>query len=232
MTNKIELAVFDIAGTTLKDNGEIVAAFQAAFLHYGYNVPAEKVNLLMGYKKPEAIELILQEVEMNPGKITQPFIHEIHDKFTGVMKEHYSTTETLLPLPHAIQTFSYLKQRNIKIGLSTGFSNDITHVIMERLGWLKDHLVDFVVSSNEVAAGRPHPFMIQKLMQLCQVADAKNVIKTGDTEVDVHEGINAGCLYSIAVTTGSFTRRELEPHHPSFIIDHLSELIPIIDNHT
>jgi phosphoglycolate phosphatase-like HAD superfamily hydrolase len=71
--------------------------------------------------------------------------------------------------------------------------------------------------------------MIQKMMRAAGIGDAKQVIKIGDTEVDVNEGRNAGCLYSIGVTTGAFTREALEPYHPDFIMDDLIELIEIIE---
>jgi phosphoglycolate phosphatase-like HAD superfamily hydrolase len=71
--------------------------------------------------------------------------------------------------------------------------------------------------------------MIERLMQQAGVPDAKQVIKVGDTEVDIREGRNAGCLYSIGITTGAFTREALEAYQPDFIIDNLAELLPIID---
>lgn len=92
-------------------------------------------------------------------------------------------------------------------------------------------MIDYVISSDEVPAGRPFPYMIQNLMKIAGITDTKSVIKIGDTESDIHEGFNAGCLYSIAMTTGAFTRAQLKPHHPSFIFDHLQELVPIIENH-
>ncbi len=55
------------------------------------------------------------------------------------------------------------------------------------LGWLKNNLIDYVVSSNEVPEGRPQPFMIKELMKRANVTDSKKVIKIGDTEVDVRE---------------------------------------------
>lgn len=72
--------------------------------------------------------------------------------------------------------------------------------------------------------------MIEEIMKNTGVTDSKKVIKTGDTEVDIFEGKNTGCLYSIAVTTGAFTREELTVYEPSFIIDDLKELLSIIDN--
>ena len=83
-----------------------------------------------------------------------------------------------------LNVFAYIKQRGIKIGLDTGFSNHITDIIIERLGWLKNGIIDYVVSSNQVAAGRPQPFMIKKMMQAAGIDDSKQVVKLGDTEVE------------------------------------------------
>jgi phosphonatase-like hydrolase len=227
--NKIKLIVFDIAGTTVKDNGEIADAFANALKEFGYKVPKTKINPLMGYKKPQAIRMMVEQYEVDKQKITDEYINCIHERFLQLMIEHYKTTEEIVPLPNVLDVFSFVKEKGIKIGLDTGFSSDITEVIMNRLGWLKDGVVDYTVSSNEVSAGRPQPYMIQRIMQNVDITDAQQVIKIGDTEVDVQEGKNAGCLYSIAITTGAFTREELLPYEPSFIIDDMQELLPIIE---
>ena len=73
--------------------------------------------------------------------------------------------------------------------------------------------------------------MIHKIMALTGVTDPKRIVKIGDTEVDVNEGKNSECLYSIGVTTGAFTREALLPYQPDFIVDDLIELIEIIGKH-
>lgn len=226
----VELVVFDIAGTTVKDNGEIATAFQSALNEFRYGVPVAKINPLMGYKKTEAIKKMLTEFEPDANKITEEYIHQIHNRFLTLMIDYYSTAAEITPLPNVEEVFASLKEKQIKIGLDTGFSKEITDIIIDRLGWMKDKKIDFVISSNEVKAGRPSPYMIEEIMRKTNVTDAKKVIKTGDTEVDVFEGKNAGCLYSVAITTGAFTREELAVYEPSFIIDDLKELLSIIDN--
>lgn len=226
----VELVIFDIAGTTVKDNGEIATAFQSALNEFGYNVPVTTINPLMGYKKTEAIKRMLNEFEPVTNKITEEYINKIHDRFLKLMINYYSTASVITPLPNVEEVFASLKEKQIKIGLDTGFSKEITDIIIDRLGWVKDKKVDCVISSNEVKAGRPFPFMIEEIMKNTGVEDSKKVIKAGDTEVDIFEGKNAGCLYSIAVTTGAFTREELTVYNPSFIIDDLKELLSIIDN--
>jgi phosphonatase-like hydrolase len=180
MNKTIELIVFDIAGTTLKDNGEIADAFQKAMREFGYEIPMEKINPLMGYKKTQAIKMMLEEydfdaAQINVDNITEAYVNKIDDHFVQLMVEYYSTHE-LQPLPNAEEIFAYCRNNGIKIGLDTGFPNTITNVLIDRLGWVRDGIVDYVVSSNEVAAGRPAPFMIQKMMQAANIDDPKKVI--------------------------------------------------------
>ena len=65
MKQSVELVVFDIAGTTVEDNGEIAIAFQEALSAFGYKIPVEKINPLMGYKKTEAIKRLLKTKRSN-----------------------------------------------------------------------------------------------------------------------------------------------------------------------
>jgi phosphonatase-like hydrolase len=221
---QIKLVVFDMAGTTVADDGSIVLAFQQAMQTQGYQVDAIEINPLMGYKKPEAISLMLQKHEPNAARITDELISTIHDAFEQNMLDHYLYGPLLKALPYAESTFIALKKEGIRVGLNTGFSKAIAEAIVHRLGWLYHGLIDDVVASDEVPAGRPHPYMIRRLMERAGITDPLEVVKVGDTEVDVNEGRNAGCLYSVAVTTGAFTRLQLEPYHPDYIIDDLAEL--------
>lgn len=226
----IKLVVFDIAGTTVKDNGEIVTAFWNAMKEYGYTVPKKKISALMGYRKPEAIRKMVDEYEENKERVTDDYIDAIHERFLELMLQYYRNADEIVPLPGVMEVFSFLKENDVKIGLDTGFSSGITDVIVERLGWLRNGVVDYVVSSDEVPAGRPQPYMIRRMMGEAGIDDAAQVVKVGDTEVDVQEGKNANCKYSVAVTTGAFTREELEPYQPSFIIDDMKELVAIVSN--
>jgi phosphonatase-like hydrolase len=228
--NKVRLVVFDIAGTTLQDSGNVAKAFSAAMKEHGYDIPEAEVNPLMGYKKPLAIRMMLEKYEQNPALITEVLIHTIHDRFVELMIEYYKTGSGVVPLPGVDSVFSYLKERGVKIGLDTGFSKDIAQAIIDRLGWEKEGKVNYVVASDEVPSGRPAPFMIRKMMDEAGIADPLEVVKIGDTEVDINEGLNAGCLFSIGITTGAFTREELAKYNPSHIIDHIEELIPILES--
>ena len=221
-----ELVVFDMAGTTVKDKNYVGIAFHEAMKSYGYEVAVEEINPIMGYEKPLAIRMMLEKHEIGKDRITDVLVNDIHSEFVERMINFYSTTNEIAPLPDVEETFAALKEDGIKIALNTGFSRDIADVIIGRLGW--ESKIDYLIASDEVEHGRPYPDMIRKIMAELDIDSPEKVVKVGDTEVDINEGINAGCKYVIGITTGAFTREELLPYKPTHIIDNISEVLNIV----
>lgn len=226
MRHEIKLVVFDMAGTTVKDKNYVGIAFQHAMQSSGYDMPVEKVNPYMGYEKPVAIRLMLDQVEPEKDKISEGLITAIHQQFVDRMIDFYTHTNEIAALPDVEDTFRKLRTEGIKIALNTGFSRKIANVIIDRLGWAES--IDCLVASDEVPNGRPYPDMIRKIMKDLNIETADQIVKVGDTEVDINEGINAGCQFVVGITTGSFTREQLLPYQPTHIIDNMSEIIPIV----
>jgi phosphonatase-like hydrolase len=225
----IQLVVFDMAGTTVMDKGNVNDAFRQAFLTEDITVDAADIDKVMGYKKIEAVKIIVDQYApaLNGQRGTQ-VINDIHDVFIKNMIEFYENDPDLQPLPFAEAAFQELKEKGIKVALNTGFTRSIADAVLTRLGWNNSSLIDVTVCSDEVAEGRPYPFMIQSLMQQLMIEDIKSVAKIGDTEVDIKEGRNAGCGLVVGITTGSYSREELQKYHPDFIIDSLQQLSSII----
>ena len=227
--SSIELVVFDIAGTTVRDNGSVADAFIAAFRDFGFEMPRDEVKKVMGFRKMDAITLLLGKFAP-AHKDDEQLIDRIHIRFIDTMIAFYRDDQDLAPFPHAERLFASLHERGIKVALNTGFTRSITDAILHRLRWDdRSTLIDRTICSDEVPFGRPHPDMIKTLVRDLEISSADRVLKVGDTEVDVEEGRNAGCGIVVSVTTGAYTRGQLEPHKPDFIIDDLSELLPIIE---
>lgn len=218
------LVVFDMAGTTVRDKGNVADAFISAFQKFGIEVPQEEVNKVMGWRKIDAIQLLLSKYHTGKPDDNKVLVDQIHDMFIDNMVTFYERDEDLQPMQYAEELFTSLKQKNIKVALNTGFTRRITDVILKKLEWNNNDLIDFVIASDEVPEGRPYPFMIQQLMQNSGIANAADVVKVGDTEVDVQEGRNAGCGLVVSVTTGAYTKEQLQGCNPDHIIDSLSEL--------
>ncbi len=223
----IELVVFDIAGTTVADKGNVNDFFRKAFSNAGIIVGANDVNEVMGYRKREAIEIIVEKYDFG-FENDAGLIDAIHEDFTKQMVTFYETYEGLSRLPFAEKVFLELQRNKIKIALNTGFTRVITTPILKRLGWDKAAFINAVICSDEVPEGRPHPYMIQHLMQTLKINNTENVVKVGDTKVDIEEGQNAGCGVVVAVTTGAYTKEQLVKYQPDYIIDSLQILPSLI----
>src|SRR6187551_1438094 len=131
MQHSIELAVLDISGTTVKDKGEITRAFARTFEVKGYSIPDEKIAAVMGYKKTDAIQSLLEEFAEDKSVISKNHIDEIHQYFIDDLIDYYKNSNELEAMPYAEDTFAFFRKHNVKIGLDTGFFSDITNVIID-----------------------------------------------------------------------------------------------------
>jgi phosphonatase-like hydrolase len=228
--SNIQLVVFDIAGTTVRDRGNVADAFIAAFRAADVEIPVDEVKRVMGWRKVDAIRQLLDRFLPTVSVDREALIVEIHDRFIQHMLSFYQQDPDLRPLPYAEALFSSLHDKGVKVALNTGFTRAITDAILHRLHWDNGAgYVDSVICSDEVPQGRPSPDMINRLIQRLNIPSADNVLKVGDTEVDVEEGRNAGCRIVVSVTTGAYTRQQLQEYGPDHIIDNLEELLPIIE---
>ncbi|MGL4420546.1 MAG: HAD-IA family hydrolase, partial [Gemmataceae bacterium] len=67
---------------------------------------------------------------------------------------------------------------------------------------LNGYQPDFSVCIDDVPVGRPHPWMIYRVMEKLNVYPPRAVVKLGDTVADIEEGVNAG-VWSIGVVDSS-----------------------------
>lgn len=224
----IELVVFDIAGTTVADEGNINKVFRNAFSAAGLDeVAPEDVDKVMGYRKKDAIKIIVKQYK--PGfESDEDFIESIHEDFTQQMVKFYEENEKIEALPFAEKTFKQLHDQKVKVALNTGFTRAITTPILQRLGWDKAEFIDEVICSDEVPEGRPAAFMIDKLREKLHISSPEQVAKIGDTQVDIEEGQNAQCGVTIGITTGAYTKEELLKCKPDYVINSLDQLPSLI----
>lgn len=213
-----------MAGTTVSDDDAVANAFQNAFSLHGFEIELDEVKPLMGHKKTYAIARVLESFNVTD----HGMVDAIHSDFVNEMVDHYQNAPEVKPAPQAEDILLWLKERGIRVAMNTGFPRQIADAIIERFQWKDKNLVDDYIASDEVESGRPYPYMIERLMKSGGIDDARDVVKVGDTEVDINEGRNAGCGLVVAITSGAFTREQLQQYNPDHVIDNLSELQHII----
>lgn len=226
----IQLVVFDLAGTTVKDNQDVHRVLQNALAQDNVSISLEDANEVMGIPKPVAIRILLEKRYNGDREINESWINSIHERFVEEMIQFYKTDKSVGEKVGVTQTFLELKKRNIKVVVDTGFDRLITDSILNRLGWRVNGLIDGSVSSDEVERGRPYPDMIYKAMEITGVTSSKFVAKVGDTVSDLLEGNSAGCALVIGITSGSYTKEELSKEKSTHLVENVHEIIPILDS--
>lgn len=94
-----------------------------------------------------------------------------------------------------------------KVALTTGFTRDVADMVLDGVGWrvgpLEDGgMVDALVTADEVAAGRPAPYMIFRAMERAGVVDVRRVVVAGDTGADLVAGTRSGAGLVAGVLSG------------------------------
>jgi len=219
---RIELVVFDMAGTTVYDGDAVNVCLRAALEAAGCAVTREMVNEVMGLPKPLAIQQLMER--RRDEAVTPPRVQAVHADFVHRMIRHYETDPRVRETDGASDTFRQLQAAGTKVALDTGFDRRITNVILQRLAWARTALIDATVTSDEVPRGRPHPDLVLRAMALTGVTEAGRVAKVGDTPADLQEGQAAGCGLVIGITSGSHTRAELEPFPHTHLIAGVADL--------
>lgn len=222
----IKMVVFDMAGTTVNENMVVYKTLQKAINEEGYAFTMEQV-LAEGAGK-EKLDAIKSIIKVYAGKQDEALTDGIYKKFIVLLEEAYATLE-VTPQDNAAELFQALKERDILVVLNTGYNLATAQSLLSKIGWEKGVEIDGLVTATDVKHSRPDPDMIILAMDQFHIGDAREVVKVGDSIIDIEEGRNAGCLLSIGITTGAHTAEQLESINPDAIIDNLMELLPLVD---
>ncbi|AUG80470.1 hypothetical protein CFP65_5785 [Kitasatospora sp. MMS16-BH015] len=218
----IELAVLDMAGTTIDEAGAVYRALRAAVERTGLAVADEDLQTWMGTDKREAIDAL---VRLGGGTPTPELVEESYAAFAAYLREAYAATPPQ-PLPGVEQALAELRARGIKVALTTGFSEDVAGPLLAAIGWSTGEggNLDAVVTSDEVGRGRPAPYLIHRAMEKTGVLDVRSVLAAGDTAVDLQAGTNAGAGVVVGVLTGKVDESYLATHPHTYILASAAEI--------
>ena len=197
----------DWAGTTV-DFGCFapVNAFIKAFKEIDINISTKEVRESMGMAKIEHIRQLLRMKRIyNEFKniYQRDWYEEDVTKLNRSFEKYLfeTLTDYANPIPHVIDTVSFLRQKGIKIGSTTGYTRAMMDVV-EPSARSAGYFTDNCITPNGLPMGRPAPFMIFRNMIDLNVQNTDSVIKIGDTMEDIREGLNAK-VWSIGVIVGS-----------------------------
>ncbi len=215
----IKLVVFDMAGTTVRDNKEVETCFAQSLQQSGLQISDERILAIQGWSKIFVFETLWGE---KLGKDHPEFRQKVdanYELFKQILEEHYRN-HPAEPQPYAEEVFKWLRERHIKIALTTGFYREVTDIIIGQLGWDKglneyylangNGVINCSLCSDDVESGRPAPDMIYLAMKKLGIESATEVMKVGDTPSDLKAGRAAHAAVTLGVLNGTHKREQLE----------------------
>jgi len=218
----IKMLVFDMAGTTLNEKGIVYETLYDTMKNFGLNIKKEDISKWHGANKYEVLNNYLTNDENVSKEIKRCIKEQLYSNFDHNLKERYFSSSNIELIDKNLpELFDNIRMKNIKISLNTGYSKEIQDSIIKKLN-MKEYIDDYI-SSEEVKFGRPYPYMIYKIMERNNIKSVNNVIKFGDTQNDILEGVNANCT-SVAVLSGADTKEKLIESSPTYILKSIMDI--------
>jgi phosphonatase-like hydrolase len=226
MKYPVKLAVFDIAGTLIEDNGIIVRTFLRTLELSGIPASEGEIKKLRGSAKRDVLKHFFSG-RLGEGSLLEKKVDEAYLIFKQMLEESYKNDD-IKSIAGAEKTIGWLRDRNILIATTTGFYSEVRDLVLKRLGW-DGSFFDCNVCSDDVPVGRPAPYMIFQCISQLGIYHAKSVIAIGDTPLDMQAGCNAGCGGVIGVLTGSHGFETLGAVRHTHIIPSVADLPSLIE---
>jgi phosphonatase-like hydrolase len=197
MIGRYALACLDMAGTTVRDDGAVEAAFAAALAAVGIDEDSPRraeadalVRATMGWSKADVFAALFDPADA--ARATTAFARAYE---AGV------SAGRVAAMPGAAGVLRDLRRRGVRVCLTTGFAPSTRDAVLDALGWHGD--VDLALSPADAGRGRPAPDMVLAAMARLGVEDPRSVAVVGDTVSDLESGTAAGAGAVIGVLSGA-----------------------------
>lgn len=205
-----DLVAFDWDGTLFDSTALITRCIQSAVVDVGGSRPTDQAaSYVIGMGLSQALAHAAPDVP--PAQ---------HAALGLRYRHHYaqhqhdiSLFSGVLPMLHALRT------KPCRLAVATGKSR---RGLDEALRSVELHgLFDGSRTADETA-GKPHPMMMEELMEEFGVPPHRTLV-IGDTTHDLQMALNAGCA-SVAVAYGAHATTELEALKPLAVLHSVSDL--------
>lgn len=219
----IDLAVLDMAGTTVADDGLVIRAFEEAATAAGLPVD--------GPERERARQYVLDTMGMSKIEVFRA-LFDAEDRAqaaNAAFEDAYARCVdegVLLAIPGAAEAISTMRERGVLVALTTGFSRTTQDRILAAMGWEK--LVDLTLSPADAGRGRPYPDLVLTALLRLGVDDVAAVAVAGDTAGDVLCGRRAGASVVAGVLTGAHDAAALHAAGATHVLDSIAELPDLI----
>ena len=212
MTKKIKALLFDFDGTLLDTNELIIQSFQHVLeKHYPGRYSREEILPFLGPTLTENF------TKVDPDRIEQ-FIAEYRE--WNIANHDVLSSE----FDGVSETMHLLKNEGLKMAI---VSTKVNHMVQKGLGLLDvEGIFEVVIGYDDVSKTKPDPEPILLALERLGV-EPEEALMIGDNYHDIVGGQNAG-VRTAGVAWTAKGEDFLQKYHPDYMLQHISDLIPII----
>jgi phosphoglycolate phosphatase len=214
MKAQIRLAVFDVDGTLVDSQHNILAAMTAAWRRHGLGDPEPAaVRRIIGLSLVEAVATLLPTHEAS---LHETIAQSYKDAFF-TLRHQPDHQEPLFP--GALDALASLDQAGWLLGVATGKTRRGLDAMIERHG-LQNRFV--TIQTADGNPGKPHPGMLLRALAEAG-AEPADAVMIGDTVYDITMG-RAARVATLGVTWGYHPPEELTAAGADRLVEDYADL--------
>jgi len=201
----IKAVITDLAGTTIDYGSSAPAgAFIELFRRRNIHITQQQAREPMGLEKHAHIHAIASMPEIAAHwRATHDGVDWNQADIDALYAEFIPLQLRVLPdfaelIPGVTAVMSHLKSQRISVGATTGYNREMLNLVL-KCAAEQGFVPDTACCAEEVANGRPAPWMIYRCLEQLGVFPPWAVVNIGDTIPDVVSGRNAG-VWSVGVS--------------------------------
>ena len=207
----IETVLFDMDGTLIDTNELIHKSFEYTLGYYGYSFTREEI---LQFNGPPLIETF---TNLNPD-----LAEEMVETYRKHNLEHHNDYVKLFP--NVKETLEVLQQHGKNMGIVSAKMRPGVKLGLEMTGI--QSFFDTIITVDDVENPKPHPEPVLKAMKNVD-GQQDSTIMVGDNYHDIESGKNAG-MKTVAVSWSLKGEEYLQKFNPTYMIDDMRELLPIV----
>jgi pyrophosphatase PpaX len=206
--------LFDLDGTLIDSIALLLASMKHTFQGRSRKPTDDEWIEGLGTPLPKQLTPYVESDEDRERLVNRyrTFQHENHDR---LMSQYAGV----------IDTIALLYQRGHPLGVVTSKGNMMMERGLKFIG--ADDYIEVAIGYDSVHIHKPDPFPVRAALEKLEY-QASEAVFVGDSPHDIKSGNDAGVI-TIAALWGPFRRDQLEPYDPTYFLDDIKDLPPLLD---
>lgn len=219
--NSVQLVVFDLMGTLIRDDGVVARAYDRALEQTGLqaNTPEfDEGRAAIAALRGRPTLVVLTDVLGDPviaEEATWAFDDAVLDEVPG-----------FTPIEGANDVLADLAQQGILTAVTTSFSSDVRKAALRQLGWTDTFAVELAAFGTR--RGHPAPDLLLHAILELRVDSVAQVAIVGDSPADLEAGNRAGAGLVIGVRSGTHSEEVLRAAPHTHIVDSVADVPAVL----